>query len=111
MVGLVAEDLGLRTGGDSLRRGFVMMGYGSLKRWLSDQLPHASTEPDMEPVRAGAVIRALLTDHLLEAGIQNELRREVYLCGLFLHLVDLWANRWAMRCTASRSPSASTTRR
>ena len=81
--------LGLRTGVDSLRRGFVMMGYGSLKRWLSDQLPHASTEPDMEPVRAGAVIRALLTDHLLEAGIQNELRREVYLCGLFHDLGDL----------------------
>jgi len=81
--------LGLRTGVDSLRRGFVMMGYGSLKRWLSDQLPHASTEPDMEPVRAGAVIRALLTDHLLEAGIQNELRREVYLCGLFHTLGDL----------------------
>lgn len=81
--------LGLRTGIDSLRRGFVMMGYGSLKRWLSDQLPHASTEPDLEPVRAAAVIRAQLTDHLLEAGIQNELRREVYLCGLFFGLGDL----------------------
>jgi c-di-GMP-related signal transduction protein len=66
-----------------------MMGYGSLKRWLSDQLPHASTEPDLEPVRAAAVIRAQLTDHLLEAGIQNELRREVYLCGLFFGLGDL----------------------
>ncbi|MCB1979950.1 MAG: HDOD domain-containing protein [Burkholderiaceae bacterium] len=81
--------LGLRTGVDSLRRGFVMMGYGSLKRWLSDQLPHASTEPDMEPVRAAAVLRGRLTDHLLEAGIQNELRREVYLCGLFHGLGDL----------------------
>lgn len=81
--------LGLRTGIDSLRRGFVMMGYGSLKRWLSDQLPHASTEPDLEPVRAAAVIRAQMTDHLLEAGIQNELRREVYLCGLLYGLGDL----------------------
>lgn len=81
--------LGLRTGIDSLRRGFVMMGYGSLKRWLSDQLPHASTEPDLEPVRAAAVIRAQLTDHLLESGIQNELRREVYLCGLLYGLGDL----------------------
>ena len=81
--------LGLRTGIDSLRRGFVMMGYGSLKRWLSDQLPHASTDPDLEPVRAAAVVRARLTNHLLEAGIQNELRREVYLCGLFFGLGDL----------------------
>lgn len=81
--------LGLRTGIDSLRRGFVMMGYSSLKRWLSDQLPHASTEPDMEPVRLGAVIRAQLTEHLLDAGIQSELRREIYLCGLFTGLGDL----------------------
>ncbi len=81
--------LGLRTGIDSLRRGLVMMGYSSLKKWLSDQLPVANTEPDMEPVRASAVIRARLTDHLLEAGIQNDLRREVYLCGLLLHLGDL----------------------
>lgn len=81
--------LGLRTGIDSLRRGFVMMGYGSLKRWLSGQLPKASTEPDLEPVRLAAVIRAQLTEHLLEAGIQNELRREVYLCGLFFGLGDL----------------------
>jgi len=81
--------LGLRTGIDSLRRGFVMMGYGSLKRWLAGQLPNASTEPDLEPVRLAAVLRAQLTEHLLEAGIQNELRREVYLCGLFFGLGDL----------------------
>lgn len=81
--------LGLRTGIDSLRRGFVMMGYGSLQRWLSGQLPNASTEPDLEPVRLAAVLRAQLTEHLLEAGIQNELRREVYLCGLFFGLGDL----------------------
>ena len=43
-------------------------------------------EPDREPVRAGSVIRARLTNHLLEAGIQNDLRREVYLCGLLLNL-------------------------
>ncbi len=81
--------LGLRTGIDSLRRGLVMMGYSSLKKWLSDQLPGANTEQDMEPVRASAVIRARLSDHLLEAGIQNDLRREVYLCGLLLNLGDL----------------------
>lgn len=84
-----AAALGLRTGIDSLRRGLVMMGYSSLKKWLSDQLPVASTEPDLEPVRVGAVIRARLSDHLLEAGIQNDLRREVYLCGLLLNLGDL----------------------
>ena len=78
--------VGLRTGIDTLRRGLVMMGYGQLQRWLSDQRPFASTEPDLEPVRQALVIRARLTSHLLNAGIEHELRREVYLCGLFSQL-------------------------
>ena len=81
--------LGLRTGIDSLRRGLVMMGYSSIKRWLSDQLPHASTDPNMLPVRAAMLIRAQLTAHLLDAGIENDLRREIYLCGLFSQLDEL----------------------
>lgn len=81
--------LGLRTGVDSLRRGLVMMGYGSLKRWLSDQLPHASTDPNLQPIRESMVIRAKLTERLIEAGIEHDLRREVYLAGLFSQLDDL----------------------
>lgn len=81
--------LGLRTGIDSLRRGLVMMGYGSLTRWLSDQLPHASAEPNMQPVREAMVMRAQLTARLLDAGVENDLRREIYLCGLFSQLDDL----------------------
>ncbi|WP_298209883.1 HDOD domain-containing protein [Acidovorax sp.] len=81
--------LGLRTGIDSLRRGLVMMGYSSIKRWLSDQLPHASTEPNMLPVREAMLVRAQLTARLLDAGIENDLRREIYLCGLFSQLDEL----------------------
>ena len=78
--------LGLRTGIDSLRRGLVMMGYGSIQRWLGDQLPHASTEPDLQPVYQSMVLRARVTERLLDAGVENELRREIYLCGLFSQL-------------------------
>lgn len=81
--------LGLRTGIDSLRRGLVMMGYGSIKRWLSDQLPHASTDPNMRPVRETMLIRARLTAQLLDAGIENDLRREIYLCGLLSQIDQL----------------------
>lgn len=81
--------LGLRTGIDSLRRGLVMMGYGSIGRWLSDQLPHASNEPNMQPVRESMVMRARLMAQLLDAGIENDLRREIYLCGLLSQLDDL----------------------
>ena len=78
--------LGLGTGIDSLRRGLVMMGYGSIQRWLGDQLPHASTEPDLQPVYQSMVLRARVTERLLDAGVENELRREIYLCGLFSQL-------------------------
>ena len=81
--------LGLRTGIDSLRRGLVMMGYGSLKRWLSEQLPHASTNLNLRPVREAMVIRAQLMTHLLDAGIENDLRREIYLCGLLSQLDEV----------------------
>lgn len=81
--------LGLRTGVDSLRRGLVMMGYGSLKRWLSDQLPHSATDPNLRPIRESMVMRAKLTERLLDAGVENDLRREVYLCGLFSQLDEL----------------------
>ena len=81
--------MGLRTGVDSLRRGLVVLGYGTLSRWLAEQLPHAATEADLEPIRQSMVLRAQITEHLLDAGDGKELRREVYLCGLFSQLDEL----------------------
>jgi c-di-GMP-related signal transduction protein len=81
--------LGLRTGVDSLRRGLVMVGYGSLMRWLSAQLPHASTEINLRPMRETLVLRAKLSEMLIDAGVGIELRREVYLCALFSQLDDI----------------------
>lgn len=78
--------IGLRDGIESLRHGLMMMGYASLGKWLVQQLPHAAEDPNLEPVRQSMVLRAQLTDHLLDAGIDDELRREVYLCGLFSQL-------------------------
>ena len=81
--------LGLRTGIDSLRRGLVMLGYGTLQRWLGDQLPHASTDPNLSPILQTMVLRAQLMERLVEAGIEYELRREVYLTGLLSQLDTL----------------------
>ena len=65
------------------------MGYGSLQRWLSDQLPHCATDPNLRPIRESMVLRARLTERLLDAGVENDLRREVYLCGLLSQMDDL----------------------
>lgn len=81
--------LGARNPINSLRRALVMLGYGTMQSWLATQLVHASHEKDLHPIRLGAVMRAQLTSHLLDAGVSQELRSEVYLCGLFSHLGEV----------------------
>lgn len=78
--------IGLRTGISSLRHGLMMMGYGSLAKWLAAQLPKASNDSNMHPVKAAMVLRARLMEHLLDAGVEEGLRRDIYLCGLFSQL-------------------------
>jgi hypothetical protein len=78
--------LGLRTGIGSIRHGLMMLGYTSLKTWLGEQLPHASSDVDVQPVRWSMVLRARMTEYLMDAGVEEDLRREVYLCGLFSQL-------------------------
>lgn len=78
--------LGLRTGIESLRHGLMMLGYTSLGKWLVEQLPTATTDVNLQPVKSAMVLRARLTEHLLDSGSEDSLRREVYLCGLFAEL-------------------------
>ncbi len=80
--------LGLRSEVDSLRHGLMVLGYSSLKNWLLEQLPHASSDMNLQPIRSAVVIRARLMEQLLDAGDEDKLRREVYLCGL-LSQIDL----------------------
>ena len=81
--------LGARNPINSLRRALAMLGYGPLKAWLANQLVHASHNKDLQPIRLATVMRAQLTAHLLDAGVSQELRSEVYLCGLFAQLHEV----------------------
>lgn len=81
--------LGARHPITSLRRALVMLGYEPLQRWLTNLLPQASEEPDLEPVRQSMVMRAQLVSLLLDAGVSEDLRSEVYLCGLFSRLDEI----------------------
>jgi c-di-GMP-related signal transduction protein len=80
--------LGLRTEVESIRHGLLVLGYSLFQAWLVEQLPHATSDTNLQPVRTALVIRARLMDHLLDAGDGDDLRREVYLCGL-LSQIDL----------------------
>lgn len=83
---LNSAGLGLRGGIASLRHGFMMLGFNRIKRWLAEQLPNATEDADLRPVNATMLLRAQLMEHLMDAGIEEDLRREVFLCGLFAQL-------------------------
>ena len=85
---LNSAGLGLGTEVDSLRRGLMVVGLSKLRAWLMEQLPQASSDLNLQPVRTAMVVRAHLMEHLLDAGDSDELRQEVYWCGL-LSQIDL----------------------
>lgn len=75
--------LGARSEVTSIRQGLMIMGYSRLKAWLMEQLPHASADLNLDPIRTAMVLRARIMEQLSDAGAEDELRREVFLCGLF----------------------------
>lgn len=81
--------LGLRVGVESLRHGLMLLGLSRFKAWLQDMLPLASKEPDMDPVRMSMVMRARVMEHQLDAGDEDALRREVFLCGMLSQIDGL----------------------
>ena len=80
--------LGLRTGIDSLRHGLMVLGLTTFRRWLLEQLPSASGDINLRPVRTAMLLRARLMAALLDAGEDDALCSEVHLCGL-LSQIDL----------------------
>lgn len=80
--------LGLRQEIDALRQGLMVLGLARTKSWLQELLPHATQDPNLQPVRQAMVLRARFMAKLLEAGDSDALKRELYLCGL-LSQIDL----------------------
>ncbi|WP_114972590.1 HDOD domain-containing protein [Rhodoferax ferrireducens] len=80
--------LSRRTEIESVRHGLMVLGLTTLRAWLLEQLPHASSDLNLQPVRVAMVMRARLMAQLLDAGDGDDLRREVFMCGL-LSQIDL----------------------
>ncbi len=78
--------VGLASGIASLRHTFMMLGFNKLRSWLAEQLPHATEDPNLQPVNVAMVLRGALMEHLMDAGVDHDLRREIFLCGLFAQL-------------------------
>lgn len=67
----------------SFRHAIMMLGYARLKRWLALLLATASKDVNLKPVMFAAVRRGLLMEELVRTGGDEEMRNEMFICGVF----------------------------
>jgi c-di-GMP phosphodiesterase len=61
----------------------MMLGYQRLKRWLALLLATASKDVNLKPVMFAAVRRGLLMEELVRNSGDEEMRSEMFICGVF----------------------------
>lgn len=67
----------------SFRHAIMILGYQRLKRWLALLLATASKDVNMRPVMFCSVRRGLLMEELVRASGDEEMRGEMFICGVF----------------------------
>jgi len=67
----------------SFRHAIMMLGYQRLKRWLALLLATASKDTNLKPVMFAAVRRGLLMEELVRESGDDEMRNEMFICGVF----------------------------
>jgi EAL and modified HD-GYP domain-containing signal transduction protein len=67
----------------SFRHAIMVLGYQRLKRWLALLLATASKDPNMRPVMYASVRRGLLMEELARISGSDEMRNELFICGVF----------------------------
>lgn len=74
---------GLRVEISSFRHAIMMLGYKRLKRWLALLLTTASQDPKLKPLMFCAVRRGLIMEELIAGSSDEEMRSEIFICGVF----------------------------
>jgi len=74
---------GLRVEISSFSHAIMMLGYQRLKRWLALLLATASKDVNQKPIMFAAVRRGLLMEELVRGTGDEELRSEMFICGVF----------------------------
>ena len=67
----------------SFRHAIMLLGYNRLKRWLALLLATASKDANMKPVMFAAVRRGMLMEELVRGSSDEEMRNELFICGVF----------------------------
>jgi EAL and modified HD-GYP domain-containing signal transduction protein len=74
---------GLRVEISSFRHAIMMLGYQRLKRWLALLLATAGKDANQRPLMFAAVRRGLLMEELARSSGDEEMRNELFICGVF----------------------------
>ncbi|HEX7441847.1 MAG TPA: HDOD domain-containing protein [Caldimonas sp.] len=74
---------GLRVEISSFSHAIMMLGYQRLKRWLALLLATASKDVNLKPIMFAAVRRGLFMEELVRGSGDEDLRNEVFICGVF----------------------------
>lgn len=74
---------GLRVEINSFRHAIMLLGYKKLRRWLALLLATAGKDVNLRPVMYAAVRRGLLMEELARSSGDEEMRNELFICGVF----------------------------
>jgi EAL and modified HD-GYP domain-containing signal transduction protein len=74
---------GLRVEINSFRHAIMLLGYKKLRRWLALLLATAGNDANLRPVMYAAVRRGLLMEELARGSGDEEMRNELFICGVF----------------------------
>jgi EAL and modified HD-GYP domain-containing signal transduction protein len=86
---------GLRVEISSFRHAIMLLGYQRLKRWLALLLATASKDVNLKPVMFAAVRRGLLMEELVAGSGDEEMRSEMFICGVFSLLDRMFQESFA----------------
>lgn len=68
---------------NSFRHAIMLLGFQRLKRWLALLLATAGKDSNMKPVMFAAVRRGLFMEELVRSSGDEEMRNEMFICGVF----------------------------
>ncbi|MCW7540504.1 HDOD domain-containing protein [Aquabacterium sp. A7-Y] len=74
----------------SFRHAIMLLGYKRLKRWLALLLATASKDANMRPLMFASVRRGIFMEQLVANSGDEEMRSEVFICGVFSLLDQLF---------------------
>jgi EAL and modified HD-GYP domain-containing signal transduction protein len=86
---------GLRVEISSFAHAIMMLGHRKLKRWLALLLATATRDANLKPVMFAAVRRGLLMEELGRAMGDEEMRNEMFICGVFSLLDRMFKQSFA----------------